>query len=105
AATTILVEELQQANIPISPFEATLFLLGIYEDTRCLTSLSTTVRDMKAATWLMEQGASLAEVSKYINIPLSGEQRELFEALLSEAMTLRINGRSILITIASLEQF
>lgn len=105
AATTILVEGLQQANISISPFEATLFLLGIYEDTRCLTSLSTTVRDLKAATWLLEQGASLAEVSKYINIPLSGEQKELFEALLSDAITLKINGRNILITVATLEQF
>lgn len=105
AATTILVEGLQEQDIPITPFEATLFLLGIYEDTRCLTNLGTTLRDMRAATWLMEQGANLAEVGKYINIPLSEEQRDLFESLLSETMTLRINERSVLFTVATLEQF
>jgi len=70
AATTILTEELQREGVSVTPFEATLFLLGIYEDTHCLTNLGTTVRDMKAAAWLLEQGANLSEVSKYINIHL-----------------------------------
>lgn len=105
AATTILVEGLQGENITITPFEATLFLLGIYEDTQCLTSMGVTLRDMKAATWLVEQGANFAEVGKYINIPLSGEQRDLFEALLAETVTLRINERSVLFTVATLDQF
>lgn len=105
AATTILVELLQQRNAAVTAFEATLFLLGIYEDTRCLTNPGTTVRDVRAAAWLLEQGANLAEVGKYINIPLSEEQRELFEAMLSAAGTLRIRGRNVLITAASMEQF
>lgn len=105
AATTILVEQLQKAGIPVSTFEATLFLLGIYEDTHCLTNLSTTVRDMLAAAWLLEKGANLSEVSKYLNIPLSTEQRDLFEAMLGEANIEQINHRSVLITEATVEQF
>lgn len=105
AATTILVEKLQDKKIPVTPFEATLFLLGIYEDTNCLTTLSTTVRDMEAATWLLAQGGNLSEVSKYIHISLSKEQMNLFEALLSEDEMVRINGHSILLTVATLDQF
>jgi len=105
ATTTILVELIKADNIVVSPFEATLFLLGIYEDTRCLTNISTTVRDVLAAAWLLERGANLSEVSKYINIPLSTEQRELFEVMLGEARTEIVNQRSIVITEATLEQF
>lgn len=105
AATTILVELLKSANAEISPFEATLFMLGIYEDTRCLTNLSTTVRDISASAWLLERGANLSEVSRYINIPLSSEQRDLFEALLSDSQTEIINQRNVIITEASMDQF
>ena len=105
AATTILVELLKKGGKTVSPFEATLFLLGIYADTGCLTNSGTTVRDMIAAAWLLENGAKLSEVSKYINIPLSTEQRELFEAMLGDARTEQINQRSVLITQASLDQF
>lgn len=105
AAATILVELLRQADITVSSFEATLFMLGIYEDTRCLTNPSTTVRDMAASAWLLEKGANLTEVSRYINIPLSSEQRGLFEALLSESRTEVINQRTIVITEATLDQF
>jgi tRNA nucleotidyltransferase (CCA-adding enzyme) len=43
--------------------EATLMMLGIYEDTGNLTFPSTTVDDYRAAAWLLEQGASLKTVS------------------------------------------
>ena len=105
AATTILTEELRKAEVPVSAFEATLFLLGIYEDTRCLTNIGTTVRDMLAAAWLLERGANLVEVGKYLNIPLSTEQRGLFEMMLGKARTEMINQRRVLITEATLAQF
>lgn len=105
AVTTILVEQLRDKKLPVSPFEATLFLLGIYEDTHCLTSVATTPRDMLAAAWLREQGGRLSQVSKYIDIRLAPEQRELLAALLGEARIEAINQRSVLFMAASLEQF
>jgi tRNA nucleotidyltransferase (CCA-adding enzyme) len=105
AVTTFLVEQLRDKQLPVSPFEATLFLLGIYEDTHCLTNLSTTPRDMLAAAWLLEQGGRLSQVSDYINIRLAPQQRDLLEALLGEARIEAVNERSVLIMAASLEQF
>ncbi|MDD4078728.1 MAG: polynucleotide adenylyltransferase, partial [Eubacteriales bacterium] len=105
AVTTILVEQLRGKKLPVSPFEATLFLLGIYEDTHCLTSVTTTPRDMLAAAWLLEQGGRLSQVSKYIDIRLAPQQRDLLAALLGEARIEAVNERSVLIMAASLEQF
>ena len=42
AVTTVLVEKIIENDIPISPFEATIFALGIYEDTGSLLFSSTT---------------------------------------------------------------
>ncbi|HHE72548.1 MAG TPA: polynucleotide adenylyltransferase, partial [Chloroflexi bacterium] len=42
AATTILVEQIIELHLELSPIEATLFLLGIYEDTGSLSYPTTT---------------------------------------------------------------
>src|SRR5512143_984676 len=42
ATTTLMVELLQRKNIAITPFDATVLALGIYEETGALTYLSTT---------------------------------------------------------------
>lgn len=105
ATTTILVEQLQKNGLPVSTFEATLFLLGIYEDTNCLTTPSTTHRDVRVAAWLLEQGARLDEVVKYINVSFSQEQRSLFEQMLAGSTTRKINQRTITVTQAATEEY
>jgi hypothetical protein len=51
--------------------EATLLLLGIYEDTGSLTYSRTTSRDLRAAGFLLEQGANLGILNDFLNHPLS----------------------------------
>ena len=51
ATTTLLMELIRARELPVTPFEATLFLLGIYEDTGCLTFASTTPEDAEAVAW------------------------------------------------------
>ena len=105
AVTTLLVELLRAQAMPLTSFEASLFLLGIYEDTHCLTNLATTPRDMQAAAWLLEQGGRLSQVSQYIDISLAPQQRDLLAALLGEARLEKINQRSILVMAASAGKF
>ncbi|MFZ0543998.1 MAG: CBS domain-containing protein [Candidatus Promineifilaceae bacterium] len=81
AATTILVEEIQKAGLLLTINEATLFLLGIYEDTGMLSYDTTTSRDIRAAAWLLEQGADLSIVRRFQNIPLSDAQQVLYRRL------------------------
>jgi len=101
ATTTILVEQISQDRLPLSPIEATLLLLGIYEDTGSLSYPSTTPRDVRCAAWLLEQGANLEVVNKFLHHPLSEEQRQLYDQLLENSQTHEFDGQSVVIAIAS----
>ena len=91
AAVTILIEEMIDKKIPINPFEATLFALGIYADTNCLTFNSTTSHDAKAVAWLLEQEANLEIVNEYIHDAWSHDHERIFTILLENAETYEIN--------------
>jgi tRNA nucleotidyltransferase (CCA-adding enzyme) len=66
ATVTVMVDLLRTKKLVISPEEATLFALGLYEDTGSLTFSSTTPRDLRAAAFLLEQGANLNVVADRI---------------------------------------
>ncbi len=100
AITTLLVDLLREHNHPVSMMEATLLLLGIYEDTGSLTYASTTVRDVKAAAYLMENGASLKIAADFLNPALSESQKKLADLLLENARTKNIHGKTIIISCA-----
>ena len=103
ACTTLFVEGLREHNGELSGIQATLLLLGIYEDTGSLTYTSTTPRDVRAAAYLLEQGASLQILSRYLNPPLSDDQRQVYDKLLSTADRHLIQGQSILVARAHAE--
>ena len=103
ATTTLLVEEIRVRDIQLTGIEATLLLLGIYEDTGSLSYASTTARDVRAAAWLMEQGANLDAASDFLHHPLAPAQRELYEQLLEQNETHEIGGHDVVIAWASAE--
>ncbi len=98
ATATILVQAIQECDIPLTPIQATLLLLGIYEDTGSLIYARTKAEDIYAAGILVERGASLEIVSDYINHPLSQSQQEVYENLRANAESLIIHGHSIILT-------
>lgn len=100
ATTTILVEMLQASGLTLSPEEATLLLLGIYEDTGSLTYDTSTARDARAAAWLFDQRAQLDVVRRFLAIPLTDEQQALYEELQANTEWLRVHGRSLVIATA-----
>ncbi len=97
ATTTLLVEELRESNGVLNTIYATLLLIGIYEDTGSLTYTRTTARDLRAAAFLLEQGASLRIAFEYLNHPLSHEQQAIYDLLRSSAENLRIKGHNIVV--------
>jgi len=100
ATTTILVEALVANNVISTSIQATLLLLGIYEDTGSLSYASTSSRDVRAAAYVLEAGADLNVASDYLNPPLSAEQKVVFERLASGAKTHQIQGYRIVIACA-----
>ncbi len=105
ATTTILIDLLREHALPVSMIEATLLLLGIYEDTGSLTYASTTVRDVNAAAYLLEKGASLKIAADFLNPALSENQKKLADLLLENAQTHNIHGKTILLSCANAAGF
>ncbi len=98
ATTTIMVELLKQKSIPITPLEATIFALGIYEETGSLTFVSTTERDAQAVAYLISQGAQLNIVADFISRELTVEQVAVLNNLIEAAKSYDINGVRVVIT-------
>ncbi len=98
AATTLLVEAISTRLIPISPVEATLMLTGIYEDTGSLTYASTTPRDLRAAAWLIDQGADLEITTEFLDHPLSAAQQTIYDGLREHMETLEIDGHPVILS-------
>jgi len=100
ATATLLIEQISETHLPLSPIEATLLLLGIYEDTGSLSYPSTTPRDVRCAAWLLEHGANLEVVNKFLHHPLSEEQRQLYDQLLDNSQIHEFDGQSVVIATA-----
>ena len=105
ATATLMVEEIQHHHIRLTPNEATLLILGIYEDTGSLAYASTTPRDVRASAWLLEQNASLDVARQFLNYPLSDSQRALYDRLTDVFETHEIEGRTIMIAVAQAEGY
>lgn len=98
ASTTYFVEQLAEQNGNLSIIEATLLLLGIYEDTGTLTYSNTTVRDVQAVAFLLSQGASLKIATEFLNPPLSKQQQFVFDQLITNFKTEEIENLKIIIS-------
>jgi tRNA nucleotidyltransferase (CCA-adding enzyme) len=106
ATATLLVEQIKEQAIRLTPIQATLLLLGIYEDTGSLTYANTTPRDLQAAAWLLAEGkARLEIVREYLNYAMSEAQKNLYEQLVNNLETHKIHGHTILVGIATSERY
>jgi tRNA nucleotidyltransferase (CCA-adding enzyme) len=97
ATTTLLVEALREQSGQFSTIQSTLLLLGIYEDTGSLTYTRTMARDLRAAAFLIERGASLQIANDFINHPLSHVQQILYDSLRASAEYFNIYGHSVVL--------
>jgi tRNA nucleotidyltransferase (CCA-adding enzyme) len=97
ALTTSLVGILAERELVPTPLEATVFALGIHEDTGSLTFPETTARDSEALAWCLRHGASQELIAEYLHLPLLQEERELLTALLDRLETRTVAGIDVLL--------
>jgi tRNA nucleotidyltransferase (CCA-adding enzyme) len=105
ATITIMAKILRQREIPITPDEATIMALGLYEDTGSFTFASTTEDDYLAASFLLSKGANLNVVSNMVTREMSPEQVSLLNEMLQGAEHHTINGVDVVITTVSCETY
>jgi tRNA nucleotidyltransferase (CCA-adding enzyme) len=105
STTTILVNAIKNKKIYISPLDATLFTLGIYEDTGSFTYPGTTDADLEAAAFLIKKKSNLFVVLKFLNLSLSKEQHELLEKLIMNCKKIKVNDTEILLSSSVMPEF
>ena len=105
ATVTLLLEILQKEGIDITADEATVMMLGIYEDTGNLTFPSTREEDFKAAGYLVRKGANLSVLSNVITKELTAEQVFLLNDLIQSATRYSFHGIDVVIAQASADRY
>ena len=105
SSTTILVQLLRERDVEVSAPEATMMMLGIYEDTGNLVFPSTTRDDYLAAAWLLDRGARLTVVADSVSQELTAAQISLLNDLLKSLHTVTVNGVDIALAHASVDYY
>lgn len=95
ATTTLIVEQLQQQQISLTPAEATVMALGIHVDTGSLTFEAATPRDALALATLMQQGVRLSVLSEYLEPSLSPQLQQLLTEALQNMQSTEVHGCTI----------
>ena len=95
---TLLVHILAERGIAVTPFEATVFALGIHEDTGSLTFSTTTPRDAEALAFCMRCGADPALLEKWLANALTAAQRQTLSAALATAEELPVAEATVLLS-------
>ena len=105
ATVTLLLDILQEEGIDITADEATVMMLGIYEDTGNLTFPSAREEDFKAAGYLVRKGANLSVLSNVITKELTAEQVFLLNDLIQSATRYSFHGIDVVIAQASVDRY
>jgi tRNA nucleotidyltransferase (CCA-adding enzyme) len=105
ATVTLLLDIIQKKEIEITPDEATVMMLGIYEDTGNLTFPSTKEEDFKAAGYLVKKKANLNIISNLITRELTAEQIFLLNDLIQSAIRYDFHGIDVVIAEASVDRY
>ncbi len=105
ATTTILTRIFKERGIVPDSDEATMMMLGIFEDTGHLLFSGTTPADFEAAAFLLEHGANLNTVADFLVREMTPEQVALLNELLNSCRTVIVNGVKIAISHASVDYY
>nr|WP_321499307.1 CBS domain-containing protein [uncultured Dethiosulfovibrio sp.] len=105
ATVTLLLEEMFKRGITPTPHEATLFAMGIYEDTGGLLFGGTTSRDYAMMSRMKECGADVTLIPSAIEVGLSAPERRMMDRLVENAWERYISGARIVLTKAAVDVY
>lgn len=103
ANISLMVREMRERNMSLTPIQSTLFLIGLYEDTGNLSFPSTTATDAYAAAYLIENQADLNIAGIFLNPPYEREQKEILFEMMQQTERLDINGNRVSVNIVRIE--
>jgi nanoRNase/pAp phosphatase (c-di-AMP/oligoRNAs hydrolase) len=95
SAVTHLVLELESRRMMLTPMLATLFLMGIYEDTGCLSYPSTKPEDARAVAWLLDRKADLNVLGGFLRQAYGEKQKSVLFEMMKNPEQRRVNGYNL----------
>lgn len=105
ATSTLIAELLRERGLTPTAEEATLLLMGIYEDTGSLTYATTSPRDLAAAAGLLDRGGDLDAVRRFAVHSLDRQHLELLHRMTEELEVLRLHGHRVGVVVCELGAF
>ena len=95
---TLFVRIIAERGLTISPFEASVFALGIHEDTGSLTFSTSTPGDAEALALCMQCGADTVLLEKWLANVLTPAQRRTLAGALGSAEEVPIPEATVLVS-------
>ena len=105
ATCTIVAELYRKRDIKPTTDEATLLLMGIYEDTGGLSYHETTPADLRICAWLLENGASLEWVRRWVLKALQPEQLELLNRMVEATEEVMVAGTPVALSMIEVDRY
>ncbi len=105
ATCTIVAELFRERGIEPTSEEATLLLMGIYEDTGGLSYRETTPEDLRVSAWLLENKASLEWVRRWVLKALQPEQLELLNSMVEATEEAMVAGSPVALSMIEVDHY
>ncbi len=105
ATCSIIAQLYRERGLEPSSEEASLLLMGIYEDTGGLSYRDTRPADLQIAGWLLECGGSLAWVRRWVMKGLQPEQLALLNRLVEATDEVSINGVRVAVSLVEVDRY
>ncbi len=105
STSALITNILEEKGIFLDPLEATLMLLGIYEDTGCFTFNTTTADDFKASNYLSSMGANIKIIADIIQNQLNEEMLSLYDEIIQNLQPYQIKNKIIYLACIEKDKF
>ncbi|MFV2073019.1 MAG: CBS domain-containing protein [Thermoanaerobaculales bacterium] len=102
---TIVAELFRERGIQPTAEEASLLLMGIYEDTGGLSYRETTPEDMRVSAWLLDQGAMLEWVRRWVLKALQPEQLLLLNRMVEATEELMLEEVPVALAMVEVDRY
>jgi tRNA nucleotidyltransferase (CCA-adding enzyme) len=105
ATCTIVAQMMAEAGLPPTPEEASLLLMGIYEDTGGLSYRETSPEDLRTVAQLLEHGGSLEWVRRWVIKALQPDQLELLNRLVESSEEIVIKDTPVALSMVEVDRY
>jgi tRNA nucleotidyltransferase (CCA-adding enzyme) len=105
ATCTIVAQLMRERELPPSSEEASLLLMGIYEDTGGLSYRETTPTDLRIVAWLLEQGGSLDWVRRWVMKALQPDQLELLNRIVEGCEEILVRDTPVELSMVEVDRY